>query len=367
LLLGILIMKKIVVIIVAVVLIIGGVALFKRAQQAKENTPLPKPPAWRVLTEKPKQHQVQQKAAFLARLDARNSAALASKLSGQISQLLVSESQQVKKGDLLLRIDDKEIKASIDGLQATLISAESQRDYNKKLLKRNRELFEVHTISQDQLESSEVAYKTANAQVAELKQRLQGLENQLNYALITAPFDGVIGNIFMREGDLAVPGKAILMLNSLPQKLTFSFVPNSLNNAVNIQIEQDVIINNINAGKITTLYNDAKAGLWIAEVSLKQRIVQPIGSYLTIDVVTHAASGCAVPLRALLHRKNYQSVMVYNGHAFTEQKVRIVAEDNHNALIEPCTKSPVAIGAEAKLALLPALGENVSVRSESHE
>ncbi len=365
-------MKKIILILIAVVFIIGGVTLFKRAQQAKADTPLPKPPAWQVAMVKAKQQQIQQKSTFLARLDAKNSAALASKLSGQISQLLVSENQTVTKGELLVRIDEDEIKASIEGLQATLAAAKSQQHYNKKLLTRNRALFKANTISQDRLEASEVAYKTASAQVAELKQRIKGLKNQLNYTLITAPFDGIIGTVFMRTGDLAIPGKAILMLNSFPQKLTFSFMPprnnkETKNNLSMIQAEQPVTFDDDVIGNISTLYNDAKAGLWVAEVGLKQRLQQPVGSYLTIEVITHAAQGCAIPLQALLHRKHYQSIMRYDGMRFIEQKVNVLAQDNDIVLIEPCTDSPIAIAAESKLALLPALGENVAVRSATNE
>ncbi len=360
-------MKKIITILIIVALVSGSFLLFMRAQQAKENTPLPKPPAWRVAVIKAKQLQVGQKSTFLARLDARNSASIASKLTGKISHLSVKESQRVAKGELLLAIDDKEIKASIEGLQATLASAKSQRDYNKKLLVRNRNLFKAHTISQDKFELSQVAYSTAKAQVEELKQRLQGLQNQLDYALITAPFDGIVGNIFMREGDLTIPGKTILKLNALSQKLTFSFTPNSLNNAVNIQLGQDVLWSNKKIGEISTLYNDANAGLWVAEIALTQTIEQPMGSYLTIEVITKKAQGCAIPLRALLHRKDQQSVMVYKHKIFTEQQVKVIAEDDNYAVIKPCVTQPVAIGAESKLALLPALGENVSIRSENNE
>ncbi len=356
-------MKKIIVILVAIALVAGGVVLFKRAQQARSETPMPQPPAWRVWTVETKDREIRQTATFLAKLEAHSSANLASKLSGQISKLAVHESQTVKAGDLLALIDDSEIRASVDGLRATLASARGQRDYSHKQLERNRELFKKHTISRDRLEASEAAYNTAAAQVRELQQKIRGLENQLKYTRIESPFDGVVGSIFLREGDLAVPGKPILSINSIPQKLTFSFVPG----AADVQPGQAVLFNGEPLGELSTLYNDARAGLWVAEVALNRRLDQPIGSYLSIDVVTRSGQGCSVPVRALLNRDTHQSVMRYNGERFSEQAVEVLAQDSDYALISPCVDAPVAVAAESKLVLLPAAGSNVLIRGEGHE
>ena len=356
-------MKKIILIFIAVALIAGGVTLFKQAQQTSQSTPMPKQPVWRVWTVEPKKREILQTSVFLARLDSRNSASLASKLSGQISELKVKESQSVRQGDLLVRIDDSEIRASIDALRATLASARGQRDYSQKQLQRNRELFKLNTIARDRLEGSEANYNTAAAQVRELQQKIRGLENQLNYTRITAPFDGVVGSIFLRAGDLAVPGKTILTVNSLPQKLTFSFVPG----VAEIHQGQRVLIDGQVKGRLSTLYSDARAGLWVAEVALDEHIEQPVGSYLNIGVITRQGNGCSVPIRALLNRDDGRSVMRYEHQRFVEQPVKVLAQDDAYAQIAPCVTTPVAVAAESKLALLPAAGAQVLVRSEADE
>ena len=356
-------MKKVILIVIAAAIVFGGMTLFKRAQQARQATPLPQPPTWRVWTVEPEKREIMQSAEFLARLESKTSASLASKLSGQISALKVAESQSVKHGELLVLIDDSEIRASIDGLRATLDSALGQRDYSKKQLERMHKLFKLNSVSRDNLDSAEAAHNTAAAQVRELQQKIRGLENQLNYTRIVAPFDGVVGSILLRTGDLAVPGKPILMLNSIPQKLTFSFVPG----VADIKPGQPVLIDGKMRGRLATLYNDARAGLWVAEVALDERIQQPVGSYLNIAVVTRSGDGCSVPLRALLNRDRQKTVMRYDGERFIEQAVEVLAEDSDYALIAPCIGAPVAVAAEAKLALLPMAGKNVLIRSGRNE
>ena len=356
-------MKKIIFILIVAILAFGGVTLFNRAQQAKQATPMPQPPTWRVWTVEPKSREILQTSTFLAKLESKNSASLASKLSGQIIELSVTESQPVKQGDVLVRIDDSEIRASIDGLRATLSSARGQREYSKKQLERMQKLFKVNSVSRDNVDSAESTFNSAAALVRELQQKIRGLENQLNYTRITAPFDGVVGSIFQRAGDLAVPGKSILSVNSLPQKLTFSFIPG----AAHIQVGQPVLIGGEVRDTLSTLYNDARGGLWVAEVALDERIEQPVGSYVNIGVVTRSGSGCSVPLRALLNRDLGHSVMRYDGERFVEQSVEVRAEDSDFALIAPCIDVPVAVAAESKLALLPMAGKNVLIRSDSHE
>ncbi len=359
---GLTTVKKLILLLLATVLGISIVLLMMRAQKAKDETPLPLSPKISVKIATAKSREVLQSSSFLAKLDSKISASIASKLSGQIKQLLVSESTPVKRGELLVVIDDSDIQSNIDGLKATLNSAKAQRAYTLKQLNRNKKLFKQKIISVDALDNTTVLNDTADAQVKEIKQKILGLENQLEYSSITAPFDGIIGSVFLRRGDLAVPGKPILSLNSLPQKMTFSFVPN----VAEIKPGQTVLFNGKKLGEISLLYNDAQVGLWVAEVELNQRLNQPVGSNLTIQVVTHSGKGCSVKLQSLLHRENNQSVMVYENTHFNELAVKVLARDKQYALISPCPEYPVAEGSESKLSLLPTVGSNVLSREE-HE
>lgn len=356
-------MKKTILLLLTALLVLGGFTLFRHADQARAAAPLPQPVTWRVRTVAPAERTVMQTARFTARLEAQTRAALASKLSGHLGRVLVRESQRVEKGELLAQIDDSELRANIAGLRASLKAARSQRDYARKQLERNRELFATNGVSRDRLDASEAAYNAATGQVRELEQKIRGLENQLEYTRMTAPFDGIVGAILLREGDLAMPGKPILTINSLAQRLTFTFVPG----ASRIEAEQRVLIDAAPVGKVRTIYDDARKELAVAEVTLDTRLPQPIGSSVTIDVVTHDGSGCAVPLRALVHHGRQSGVMRYKAGRFHEQPVTVLARDRRFALIEPCPEGQVAVAAESRLALLPAAGERVSVARASDE
>ena len=355
-------MKKSILIILIIILIIAAAVLLKKRRQTIAEAPVATPMACTVRIVKPETKTVSHISTFLARLASANSAAISSKLSGRICELRVRESQKVRQGDLLVRIDDQEVLANIDALQAQLAASGKQRDYSKLLNERNVALFEAGGLSREKLDASEVALSVAVAMVKDLAQKIRGIENQLDYLNIRAPFAGIVGTIFLHPGDLAVPGRAIFLLNSLPQKLTFSFMPGAneifSNETLSNEIfsGQDVLSNGVKIGKVITIYNDAKGGLSVAEVAPDRRLDLPSGSYLTIGVVIKTASGCAVPVQALLHRAQGESVMVYQGDHFEEKSVTVMVQDKAFALVDPYVTQDVAVASEAKLSLLPTCG-----------
>jgi len=352
-------MKKIILIVLVIVLIAAGIVLLKKRPQTVASVPTAAPVSYTIKTVQPQQQDVSQISSFLAQLEVINQASISSKLSGRIKQVLVEENQPVKQGERLVRIDDREVQAAIAGLTAKLDATLKQRDYQLGVLQRNRALLEVGGISQEKFDSSQLAYNSAAAGVKELQENIKGLKNQLTYFNLHAPFDGVVGMILQRQGDLATPGHPILTLNSLNQKLTFSFVPDS----ASLSAGQEVLLGGVTIGKISKIYVDAKNGLSVAEVVLEKKRHQPNGSYLTVDVVTAAASGSSVPRQALLHRESGISVMAYQDGHFVEVPVDIQVQGVTAAVISPCIAETVAVASEAKLSLLPGYG-NVNITVE---
>ena len=354
-------MKKLILIIPLIIVLAAGIVLLKKRRQAVSDLPTAKPVSYSVRIVSPQTRTVSTTRSFLAAMESTDSVDIASKLSARIVEVSVEESIPVKKDDLLIRLDDREIVATLQGIEAQLSAARKQRDYNRKLYKRNQALYEAGGLALEKLEASQVTLDNAVAMVKDLQGKIRGLENQLEYARIRAPFDGIVGTVFLRQGDLAAPGKPILRLNSLSQKLTFGFIPG----ADDVHPGQEVLLTEQGeiSGRIVKIYDDAKNGLSVAEVAMSRRLDLPAGSYLNLSVITATASGCSVPIQALLHRPDSVSVMTYTDEHFSEKTVRVTAQDKKTAVIDPCVDSPVAVGSEAKLSLLPTYGQ-VNVISE---
>jgi hypothetical protein len=202
-------------------------------------------------------------------------------------------------------------------------------------------------------------YQNKLANLNATEEKIKQSYAQLNYLNIKAPFSGRIGTIFVDAGNLAIPGKPIISLNSDDQKLIFSYAETS--RAI---IEgQKVYIDNQLVGRIVRRYDDAKNALSVAEVKLTLPLRYANKAYLNINVVIAETKGCSVPLNALLHRKDATEIMVYKEDHFEPFEADIILQDNHDAIVTSCPSYPFATASEAKLALLPTLG-TVNVTGE---
>jgi len=353
-------MKKIIIILLIILLAAGAAILLKKRKQSIKNVPLPNRVTCTVKIVSPKKRQLKQTRSFLAQLVAKDIARLSSKLSGRLKGLLVSENQPVKKGDILVRIDDREIISNIKGLNSTQKAQKKDMEYTKSLYSRNKILFKAGGLAKEKLDASEVEYFNKKAALETTMQKLIAAKAQLSYLTITAPFDGIIGTVYLQAGSLATPGQPLISVNSSARKLIFSFVPKGTDiiPGKNVIFEERII------GRISKLYSDAKNGLSLAEISLKAPLAKPNNSYLTINVVTFAGSGCTVPINALLHNKNKTEIMVYENSYFSPVSVTVTAQNKRYAMIDPCSAFPVAVGAEAKLSQLPAHGKIQVLRGD---
>lgn len=347
-------MKKTLLIILLVVLTAAAsLTLLRQRRLEIAEAPVATPMTHAVRITRPNTQTLSQTSSFLAELTAAKSATISSKLSGWIVQLPVHENQQVRAGELLVSIDDQELVTGINSLQAQLAAANKKHDYDQSQYERDLALYQVGGLSREKLEAADVVRSTAAAAVRDLQQRINGLKSQLEYLNITAPFAGIVGTIFQHQGDLASPGRAIITLNSLQQKLNLNFVPES----TDLKPGQGALQNGVKIGQISRLYNDAKNALSIAEVAPDKPLNLPSGSFLTIDVVTKKATGCTLPVQALLHREQGVSIMFYQGSRFTELPVNVLIKNDKFAMISPCVTQPVALASEAKLSLLPSYGK----------
>jgi len=346
-------MKKIITIIVLIGIVATAVLFLKGQKQEVQDLPLPDLPHYSVETIETSTKEISQTRHFLAQLLATKSALVASKFSAKIKKVYVQENDMVKKGKLLIALDDRETRSSIASLIKQKKAFSIDVDNAKRSLSRNKKLLDIEAISQEKYDNANVLYHNKLTNLAATKEKIRQAEAQLTYLNIKAPFSGRVGSILVDEGNLAIPGKPIISLNSDDQKLIFSYVATS----EPILEGQKVFVNNKEIGKIVSRYDDAQNALLVAEVKVEKPLPFANKAFVNIDVVIAKMQGCSVPLNAILHRKNETSVMLYQDGVFKEHKVEVLLQDNMNAILKECPNSPMATAAEAKLSILPTLGK----------
>jgi len=140
---------------------------------------------------------------------ANESVALRSEISGKIEKIYFQEGQRVKKGDLLLSINDDEILAQVERLKYT-------QKLNEDIEYRQRQLLEKEAISREEYE---IALTTLNTTQSDIKER----EARLSKHKLYAPFQGIIGLRQVSEGSYITPSDLIVNIYSInPIKVEFS-------------------------------------------------------------------------------------------------------------------------------------------------
>lgn len=359
-------MKKnsgiVMVVIVVVLLMIKGKGLLEDRKSEAANEVLPVAASISVSVVKPTQGVLEHKATYLSQIASDKSITLSSKLAGYVEQVFVEESQKVKKGDVLVQIDQMELESTIQALRATLTVQQDDLALAKSIYARNVKLFRIGGLAKEQLDISKVALQNKQATLENTKQKIEQQTHQLSYLKIVAPFDAEVDAVLLHEGDLAASGKPILSLSNGVKKLIFSYPPED----ASIQKGLEVWAENEPIGSIKALYTTSSNGLAKAEVELNSTLDLPVGSSLTIDVLTKKSKGCIVPSDTVLHKKEGSFVMMYEKGKFTPFHVTIEMQEDQQMLVSPCPTSAVAKASEVKLSQLPAY-DNVEITGAQNE
>jgi RND family efflux transporter MFP subunit len=150
---------------------------------------------------------------------ARRASTASSKVTGKVTEVLIEEGMKVKEGQVLARLDDTNVRASLNVAQAQLESAKAAVEETRASLKqadlefqRTAQLARQNIASQSDLDRAEADAKTlqarlerqerditvADRQVAEVQQQLDDL-------VIRAPFDGMVTTKDSQPGEMISP------------------------------------------------------------------------------------------------------------------------------------------------------------------
>lgn len=131
-------------------------------------------------------------------------AEIASNVSGYIDEVLVSGGSEVKVGDNLVLIDQKEYKSAWDAAKAATVKAKA--DYNNALSYYKRMKKAGHqAVSAADLDNAKAAYLSADAAWQQAKALEQKAKTSYDYTILQAPIAGIIGNINLTKGNYINP------------------------------------------------------------------------------------------------------------------------------------------------------------------
>jgi membrane fusion protein (multidrug efflux system) len=147
---------------------------------------------------------------YPANVVALNQVDLRPEVQGYITDITFTEGSHVKKGQELYKIDQRLFQSAYDQAKANLDVAKDNLTQAQQDADRYNYLNTQDAIAKQVLDHATIALEQAKSSVKASEQALKIAETNLQYSIITAPFDGTIGISQVRLGNLVTVGQTIL-------------------------------------------------------------------------------------------------------------------------------------------------------------
>lgn len=156
------------------------------------------------------------------------------RINGKIIERKVDIGAQVKKGQVIARLDALDAHLSAAAAMADVRAAEANHALAVAELDRQRQLFAKKFISASALDIREAELKTSSARLAQVKAQASVSGNQTRYTNLMADRDGVVTMIRAEPGQVVQVGEAIVQIASLKETEVLVAVPESRMSQVKI-------------------------------------------------------------------------------------------------------------------------------------
>jgi RND family efflux transporter MFP subunit len=153
--------------------------------------------------------------------------AVAAQVPGAVVSLDVTAGDAVKAGQILLRLDARAAEQSAAAGAAQLQATRAAQEAATKDFERQKQLFQQNYISQAALDRAEAQYKATQAEASAQRAAAGAARTQSGFYVVKAPYEGVVSDVAVVLGDMAMPGRPLLTVYD-PRSLRVSVaVPQS--------------------------------------------------------------------------------------------------------------------------------------------
>ena len=219
------------------------------------------------------------------KIEPRTQVKVSADIPGKVIKLAVKEGDRVRKGQLMLQLDDTQYRTAYSQAAAALASAKARQSEALASLKvaeanyaRQKALFEQRLLSQSEwdqatqhIESARVAAATAREEVARSQAAMEGAADNVRKCRFDAPLDGVVSALNVEQGEIVIigtmnnPGTQILVVSDLSRMLVKADVDEA--DVVDVQLRQkakikvDALPDTSFGGTVIEIGNTAKRSI----------------------------------------------------------------------------------------------------------
>ena len=272
-------LARLIVVLILLGLVFGGIFYWKQRQQQLTAAQMsqPRPPASVAVTEV-RTDQWQPRLKAVGSVSATQGIFVTNEVSGMVLEILFASGQQVRAGEVLVRLEDSVDVADLRGLQA-------ERDLASIKFKRLAKLVKDRSVSQSDYDEAKAELDSAQAKVAAKRAVIEKKS-------IRAPFEGILGIRSVDIGEYLAPGAQLVPLQALdPVYVDFSLPERhfaQLHSGQPVEVRVTAQPERVFQGEITAInpgINEATRSIQIqATLTNDEQLLRP-GMFAEVEVL----------------------------------------------------------------------------------
>ncbi|MCP3169359.1 efflux RND transporter periplasmic adaptor subunit [Myxococcus qinghaiensis] len=157
--------------------------------------------------------EVQDSSEYVGTLISRSSISIYPQVAGYVQAIPVRPGARAQNGEVLLVVDPRREAAGLRATQAQRASALAQREFARSTRKRSAQLLKEGLQSRQDYDQAVAQAQQAEASARAIEAQIQSQRVQLGFYEVSAPFDGVVGDIPVKVGDYVTPQTRLTSLD----------------------------------------------------------------------------------------------------------------------------------------------------------
>ena len=181
----------------------------KVVEEVKEDLGVP------IRTTKIRREKIDNSISYLGNLVANKTATMSSKYGGYIESIFIEDGEIVEEGQVIMKLDDKDINLGIESLNINLAAAKLNYNYVHNNMEKIKELYESGAVSKDDYDKIIHEDTMAGYKIKEIETALKSLYSKKEDMIITASISGKVRGFNKVVGDMVQPVMGMFMIDDI--------------------------------------------------------------------------------------------------------------------------------------------------------
>jgi RND family efflux transporter MFP subunit len=314
--------------------------------------------------------EAEEKASIIpiaASVMAEDVATLSSRYPATVFEIEVKAGQSVKKGELLVGLDDRamqaqnaravaardELEIAIEAARDRQLAAQNEAQLASNTFDKMKTVYAARAVSRLQYEEAETRKNVTEANLAaaikqvsqleqkriEVKSNIVEVASNLDYLRITAPFDGIVSAVLVDPGTFVNPGQPLISIERTGQYKVVFHAEESLLKFLKTGNTITVVIPALQPSSISAVIDEISPSIETGTRTLQIKAVLPViagtktGLSAKVLIPDRSVQSVWIPRDFLSRRDDLQTVMVSIGSEWQRVLVKIGREEGNDVEI----------------------------------